>query len=342
MDTRVFITLLLVAVATAQDLSFECETLRPKDQGALEQHSFPPFAIWPNDTFIGKGEALKVTLKRMVIGGSMSRLKSFVVQARLIGKTYPIGTWEIEDGVPAEGHNCPGGTEGPNTLSHKDLEDGEQKSDIIATWRAPADLAGTFEFLGTFVKPDDTYFFNINSYEVNLAVKEGDTVPTNNDNHRGPDVFSNADPHQTLKEAELAARFKDHQMQEIQNEDKYSEGDWQRRAEEERRQHEENIRKEMEMYEKQKADEERIRMERIRAEMLDKEEHDRLAWENEHKGDGARGEFDKPQNDENIITLNEEDDTETVNAKETTSGAAVVTSGVLAAILAAIAFARRN
>ena len=339
MDTRVFFTLLLVTLARSQDLSFDCESLRPSDQTAVEQHSFAPFAIWTSDSFVGKGEPLTVTLKRMHIGGSMSPLKSFVVQARLIGKTYPIGTWEIQEGVPAKGHNCPGGTHGLNTLSSLDYEAKEQ--DIIVTWRAPADLSGSVEFLGTFVRPDNTYFFNINSIEVDLAVKEGDAAPTNDDGHRSPGVYSNTDPHQSLKEAELAARFKDNQMQEIQNEDKYSEGDWQRREEEERRQHQEN-RKEMEMYEKQKADEDRIRMERIRAEMLDKEEHDRQAWENEHKGEGSKGDsFDQPQNDDNIINLNE-DDTDTVNAKATTSGATVVTSGVLAAILAAIVFARRN
>jgi len=82
--------------------------------------------------------------------------------------------------------------------------------------------------------------------------------------------------HDAKDEQEMAIRALEKRRQEIQEEDRMSEGEWQKDEERERREHEKEVHDEEIEYERLVAEEEKERQERIRAEILDKEEHDRL------------------------------------------------------------------
>jgi hypothetical protein len=84
------------------------------------------------------------------------------------------------------------------------------------------------------------------------------------------------DDHGLRVEIEMIKTREEQLAKEIEAEDKASEGDWSITLEEERKQREEEMQREMYEYEKNKAAEEEARMERIRAEIKDKEEWEAL------------------------------------------------------------------
>ncbi|XP_022106855.1 uncharacterized protein LOC110987971 [Acanthaster planci] len=131
-----------------------CSTLLPRHGSATPRQPPNPYRIQLGAIRYVAGGTVRVTLT-----GPNDGMKGFILQARRVGQSTPVGTWE----------NLP-----PNTRTMACLRSGDtvthstNQPDTAAsfTWRAPTTNVGTLEFVATVVQSFSTFWGPFRSSEV--------------------------------------------------------------------------------------------------------------------------------------------------------------------------------
>ncbi|XP_030832179.1 sushi, von Willebrand factor type A, EGF and pentraxin domain-containing protein 1 isoform X2 [Strongylocentrotus purpuratus] len=136
-----------------------CTTLTP-GHGYTPQTSTSPFTITPQFRNYGPSTQMQVNLTTT----SGISFKGFMVQARVVGTSTPVGIFSDTSSV-GQRINCPGGF--ANTLTHIN---NDPKTLVSAMWTGPSDINGAdIEFVGTFVNQRAIYWTFVRSFTLTDA-----------------------------------------------------------------------------------------------------------------------------------------------------------------------------
>ncbi|XP_065114572.1 putative ferric-chelate reductase 1 [Paramisgurnus dabryanus] len=150
-----------------------CSSMTP-DHKVSSQTSSPPYTVTAVPTSFKEGDEITVTLR--AVSGDF---EGFMLQARRVGMSTPIGTFTVTNTAEAQGLTC---SEVANSaVSHKT---GSDKTVIEVKWKAPTSgPLSNVEFRATFVKSKTTFWEGVKSSAITYTgtstpVTAAPTVPT--------------------------------------------------------------------------------------------------------------------------------------------------------------------
>nr|XP_055037975.1 putative ferric-chelate reductase 1 isoform X3 [Misgurnus anguillicaudatus] len=153
-----------------------CSSMSPNHDGASAQTSSPPYTVTAVPTSFKEGDEITVTLR--AVSGDF---EGFMLQARRVETSIPIGTFTVTNTAEAQGLNC---SEVANSaVSHKS---DSEKTEIIVKWKAPTSgPLSNVEFRATFVKNKATFWEGVKSSAITYTgtstpVTAAPTGPTSN------------------------------------------------------------------------------------------------------------------------------------------------------------------
>ncbi|XP_073719786.1 putative ferric-chelate reductase 1 [Misgurnus anguillicaudatus] len=153
-----------------------CSSMSPNHDGASSQTSSPPYTVTAVPTSFKEGDEITVTLR--AVSGDF---EGFMLQARRVETSIPIGTFTVTNTAEAQGLTC---SEVANTaVSHNS---DSEKTEIIVKWKAPTSgPLSNVEFRATFVKNKATFWEGVKSSAITYTgtstpVTAAPTLPTSN------------------------------------------------------------------------------------------------------------------------------------------------------------------
>ncbi|XP_059380150.1 putative ferric-chelate reductase 1 [Carassius carassius] len=152
-------------------VSSVCGSMMP-NHGSNAQTSTAPFTVTADKITFKEGDQITVVLNSQ----SGKQFKGFMLQARQVGSTTSIGTFNVVDNI-AQLLSCDGAAN--RAVSHTS---DSSKSTVQAKWTAPTSgQIGNIEFRATFVETANTFWVGVTSPTVAYTGTVTPVVPSNPD-----------------------------------------------------------------------------------------------------------------------------------------------------------------
>ncbi|XP_058622044.1 putative ferric-chelate reductase 1 [Onychostoma macrolepis] len=146
-----------------------CGSMTPGHGSNIAQSSSAPFTVTADKTTFKEGDQITVSLNNQ----SADQFKGFMLQARQVGSSTPIGTFNVTD-INVQFLSCDGVAN--SSVSHTS---NRNKSSIEAKWTAPTSgQLGDIEFRATFVKNFTTFWVGVKSSAVVYTGTPATAAPT--------------------------------------------------------------------------------------------------------------------------------------------------------------------